>query len=134
MSTWERAPESRKIGRLPALQRTPRRNPSERSPRLNWDEALGESPITAGGLGSLSMPLGVMPSPTSRSFVDMDVRETEDVQVDQRTSGEDHGHGEQDDGADHEDEHIEPSSDMRDDASVEADDAIPSAHLSLIHI
>lgn len=128
MSTWERAPESRKIGRLPALQRTPRRNPSERSPRLNWDEALGESPITAGGLGSLSMPLGVMPSPTSRSFVDMDVRETEDVQVDQRTSAEDHGHGEQDDGADHEDEHIEPSGDMRDDASVEADDAIPRAH------
>ena len=127
MSSWERAPESRKIGRLPALQRTPRRNPSERSPRLNWDEALGESPITAGGLGSLSMPLGVMPSPTSRSFVDIDAQKIEDIQVDQRTSAKDHGNDEQDDGADDEDKHIESSSDMRNDAAIEADDAIQNA-------
>lgn len=57
---------SRKIGRLPALShtaRTPKRSEDERSLRLAWDVSLGESPITAGGLGSLAMPTDVAPSP-----------------------------------------------------------------------
>ena len=57
---------SRKIGRLPALShtaRTPKRSEDERSLRLAWDVSLGESPITAGGLGSLAMPTDAAPSP-----------------------------------------------------------------------
>ena len=53
----QRASEARKIGRLPALARTPEHGARTRTPRTSqpWDVALDESPLT-GGLDSLAMP------------------------------------------------------------------------------